>query len=406
MKRDESVLILALETATIPGSVALARDGEVVGEGELSRDRYISEDLLPAVDGLLGRAGVGPESLDVLAIAIGPGSFTGLRVGLATIKGLSLVLDIPIAPVSSLCAIASAADPKGGGVVRAVIDAGRGDFFGGVFRAEAGRVEPVEDEKRVRWVDLWPNVRSGEMVAGLIPEPERVRGRTAGVTIETLRPTAGGVARLAFDLIARGGIQPMAMDDVRVRYLKPSWAEEVRDARTAVAGAGKEGVKESSVVVDRMSAADLPAVLAIERSSFSNPWTMAQFMAELAASHRASVPLVARNAEGRPVGFLCGRIAAGEAEILDLAVEAGRRRWGIGARLLSVFLDEARSAGVSRVHLEVRASNTRAQLFYKRFGFQGVGRRPAYYRRPTEDAILLTLDMTKTVASTGQIVQS
>ena len=150
-----------------------------------------------------------------------------------------------------------------------------------------------------------------------------------------------------------------------------------------------------------MGASDLPAVLAIERASFSNPWTMAQFKAELADPHGVSVPLVARNADGRPVGFLCGRIAAGEAEILDLAVEADRRRWGIGMRLLTGFLDKARAAGVSRVHLEVRASNTRAQLFYRRFGFQGAGRRPAYYRRPTEDAILLTLDMTKTVASIG-----
>ena len=54
------MLILAFETATVPGSAALARDGEVIGEIELPRDKYISEALLPAIDGLLGRAGVGP----------------------------------------------------------------------------------------------------------------------------------------------------------------------------------------------------------------------------------------------------------------------------------------------------------------------------------------------------------
>lgn len=404
------MLILAFETATVPGSAALARDGEVIGEIELPRDKYISEALLPAIDGLLGRAGVGPGNLDILAFAIGPGSFTGLRVGLATIKGLALVLGVPIAPVSSLCVVASAADPKCGGVLRAVIDAGRGEVFSGVFRAEAGRVEAIEEEKRIRWADFWPEVRSGEVIAGLVPESERARAKDRGALVDPVRPSAGGVARRAFDQIVRGIASPEAMDVVSIRYLKPSWAEEVLGERGAITGVVAESVKAGAggrgITIEEMRLEDLGSVLAIEKSSFSNPWTMAQFKAELAAPHGASVPLVARNADGRLVGFLCGRIAAGEAEILDLAVEADRRRWGIGTRLLAAFLDKARSAGVSRVHLEVRALNTRAQLFYRRFGFQGVGRRTAYYLRPTEDALLLALDMTKTVASAGQIVQS
>lgn len=402
------MLILALETATIPGSVALARDGEVIGEIELPRDRYISEALLPAVDDLLGHAGVGLKDLDILALAIGPGSFTGLRVGLATMKGLAIVLGVPIAPVSSLGAVAAAVSWRGGGVVRAVIDAGRGDVFGGVFRAEAGRVETIEEEKRIRWADFWTEVRSGEIIAGLVPESERARAKDRGAFVDPLHPSAGGVARRAFDRIARGIASPKAMDVVSIRYLKPSWAEEVLGERGAitgiVAGSAAAGVGGRGIAIEGMRPEDLGSVLAIEESSFSNPWPMAHFKAELAAPHGASVPLVARNADGRLVGFLCGRIAAGEAEILDLAVEADRRRWGIGTRLLTAFLDKARAAGVSRVHLEVRASNTRAQLFYGRFGFQGAGRRPAYYRRPTEDALLLALDMTKTVASAGQDV--
>ncbi|MBI3392829.1 MAG: tRNA (adenosine(37)-N6)-threonylcarbamoyltransferase complex dimerization subunit type 1 TsaB, partial [Nitrospirae bacterium] len=221
------MLILALETATIPGSVALARDGEVIGEIELPRDRYISEALLPAVDDLLGHAGVGLKDLDILALAIGPGSFTGLRVGLATMKGLAIVLGVPIAPVSSLGAVAAAVSWRGGGVVRAVIDAGRGDVFGGVFRAEAGRVETIEEEKRIRWADFWTEVRSGEIIAGLVPESERARAKDRGALVDPLHPSAGGVARRAFDRIARGIASPKAMDVVSIRYLKPSWAEEV-----------------------------------------------------------------------------------------------------------------------------------------------------------------------------------
>ena len=155
-------------------------------------------------------------------------------------------------------------------------------------------MEAIEEEKRIRWADFWPEVRSGEVIAGLVPESERARAKDRGALVDPVRPSAGGVARRAFDQIVRGIASPEAMDVVSIRYLKPSWAEEVLGERGAITGVVAESVKAGAggrgITIEEMRLEDLGSVLAIEKSSFSNPWTMAQFKAELAAPHGASVP--------------------------------------------------------------------------------------------------------------------
>jgi tRNA threonylcarbamoyladenosine biosynthesis protein TsaB len=118
------VLILAFDTATDVAASALVDDGEVLGE-RWSRAVTLLED----VDALLRQAGAQATDLDVLAVGIGPGSFTGTRIGLAVARGLGLALELPAAGVSTLAALAAGAP----GAVP-VIDAKRGEVF--VTRAD------------------------------------------------------------------------------------------------------------------------------------------------------------------------------------------------------------------------------------------------------------------------------
>ena len=113
------MLILAFDTATAVAASALVDDGEVLGE-RFSRAVTLLED----VDALLRQAGAHPSDLDRLAVGIGPGSFTGTRIGLAVARGLALARDLPTAGVSTLAALAAGAD----GAVP-VIDARRGEVF-------------------------------------------------------------------------------------------------------------------------------------------------------------------------------------------------------------------------------------------------------------------------------------
>jgi len=113
------VLTLAFDTATDVAASALVRASEVLGE-RASRAVRILED----VDALLGDAGLGAESIDAIVVGTGPGSYTGLRMGLITARTLSLSLDVPVAGVSTLDALA-----EGSGGAVPVIDARRGEIF-------------------------------------------------------------------------------------------------------------------------------------------------------------------------------------------------------------------------------------------------------------------------------------
>ena len=119
LSRFTAMLILAFDTATDVATSALVADGEVLGE-RTSRAVTVLED----VDALLRQAGAHTRELEGLAVGIGPGSFTGVRIGLATARGLALALGVPVAGVSTLDALAAGAP----GAVP-VVDARRGEVF-------------------------------------------------------------------------------------------------------------------------------------------------------------------------------------------------------------------------------------------------------------------------------------
>ncbi len=132
------MLILAADTSLPILSVALLRDAKLVGAVALEGKGSRNEKLLPALDWLLHEAGVARESIVLFAVTRGPGSFTGVRIGLATIQGLALALNRPVCAMSTHEAIA-----LGGELRDATIadDAGRGEFY--VSRFAGGReVEP------------------------------------------------------------------------------------------------------------------------------------------------------------------------------------------------------------------------------------------------------------------------
>jgi len=113
------VLTLAFDTATDVATVALVREGEVLGE---RRSRAVN--VLADADELLGEIGASPSDVGLLAVGVGPGSFTGVRIGLAAARGLALALDLPVAGVSTLAALAAGAP----GAVP-VVDARRREVF-------------------------------------------------------------------------------------------------------------------------------------------------------------------------------------------------------------------------------------------------------------------------------------
>jgi tRNA threonylcarbamoyladenosine biosynthesis protein TsaB len=145
MASNDETLCLALETATATASVALLRGSVELGLRRGSDGQHHCETLLPMIDDLLVAEGLGLDDLDLFAVSIGPGAFTSLRIGLATLKGLAFGGDRPAVAVSTLEALALSAyralpEPPVGYLVPA-LDARRGEVYAAAYRVGLG--EPV-----------------------------------------------------------------------------------------------------------------------------------------------------------------------------------------------------------------------------------------------------------------------
>jgi tRNA threonylcarbamoyladenosine biosynthesis protein TsaB len=137
--------LLALETATESCSVALLASERLFVRSEIAPRRH-AELLLPMCEEVLGEAGLARRDLDALAVGCGPGAFTGVRLAISAAQGIALALDIPVAPVSSLAALALQA-PDNGAAILAVIDARMGEIYAGAFRRTGdGLVEAIGPE--------------------------------------------------------------------------------------------------------------------------------------------------------------------------------------------------------------------------------------------------------------------
>ena len=143
------MLKLAIDTATDVLSVALARDNSVLGECTLDADRRHLELLLPEIHGILSAAGCRAKDINAIVVGTGPGTFSGLRVGIATARGLAQALEIPLRGSSTLRAQAmglAERNCKPGDFILPVIDAKRGQVFSRIYRMEVdGTVTPESD---------------------------------------------------------------------------------------------------------------------------------------------------------------------------------------------------------------------------------------------------------------------
>jgi ribosomal-protein-alanine N-acetyltransferase len=133
---------------------------------------------------------------------------------------------------------------------------------------------------------------------------------------------------------------------------------------------------------------DVEDVASIERGAFSDPWSVGTFRS-LASNPLVHFAVAEDAITGKLFGYVVVWYVIDEAEIANLAVSPDARRQGIGARLLDYALDIARERQCRVVFLEVRESNIAARSLYDSRGFTVAGRRPKYYRKPVEDALVL-----------------
>jgi len=219
------MLILAIDTSWKHGSLALARSDaasfELLETASLTGGAFSAE-LVPQIAAVLARRNLGKQEIDGFAVVSGPGSFTGLRVGLAAIKGLVEVLKKPIATVSVLEALAIASGANGR--VFAALDAQRGEVFLGEYNVQPETLQAMSlrQESLVKREVFLTALPMGANV--VTPDASIAASLASGTTVlQVERPGAEWIARIGLRKILAG--QTVTAEDLDANYVRRSDAE-------------------------------------------------------------------------------------------------------------------------------------------------------------------------------------
>lgn len=224
--------ILAMDSTARVASVALCEDGTLLGEYTVNNGNTHSETLLPMVESLLKLLSLCIDEIDAFAVSVGPGSFTGVRIGAATLKGLAFGTDKPCIGVSTLEALAK--NPATDGLICPVMNARRNQVYTALFRSKNGVMERLMPDSAIAIEELdrilsdyeepvtlcgdGYDITARQLTHPILPLPERLRHQSAF-----------NVALCAMEAIGRGETET----DLSLcpTYLRPSQAERERNER-------------------------------------------------------------------------------------------------------------------------------------------------------------------------------
>ena len=369
--------ILAIDTSGPVASAAVWEDGVVRAEMVLNVGLTHSQTIMPAVDAVLRACDWTCADMDVFAAVAGPGSFTGVRIGVCAVKGMAHALAKPCVQVHALEALAMQARGFAGAICP-ILDARRDQVYSAAFRFEQGdlpqRILPDAAQSIGEFMDSLPAEGAllflGDGVnkyAGTI----EARFGQANWRACARQP----LARLPRVAGKRGWRQ--------ARLCPFIFARRRRSAK-------ERSVKAVQVEIRPMRREDLDAILEIEHLSFTIPWSRASFEQEVSENRCARYLVVV--VDGRPVGYAGMWLVLDEGHITNVAIHPDYRGRKLGEKLMRALIQLAADTSLSWMTLEVRRSNAVAQSLYRKLGFIDVGYRKRYYADNKEDALIMALE--------------
>lgn len=385
--------VLAIDSSGMTATVAVVEDTQTIAEYTVNFKKTHSQTLLPMIDTMGKMIELELKSIDAIAVAGGPGSFTGLRIGSATAKGLGLALEKPLIHVPTVDGLAynlyGCQD-----IICPIMDARRKQVYTGMYTfarrelegskqtelvldvLEAQNASPIDELIERLNIHGRPVVFLGDGVPvyqDVIREKMRVPFSFAPASAN--RQRAAVVGALGIQYYKEGKFET-AMEH-QPDYLRVSQAERER--------AEKE--RKAVVSIRQMKVEDAAAIAEMEHQTFSDAWSEKAILDTL--RNPKTICLVAEKI-GKIVGYCIVYTADDEADIARIAVLKESRRFGIASELIHALDVICWENQIQIIMLDVRVSNDGARAFYEKHGFTQDGIRENYYKNPIEDAILMS----------------
>jgi tRNA threonylcarbamoyladenosine biosynthesis protein TsaB len=365
--------ILSLDTAMGACSAAVIDTGSrlPMAAAYVQMERGHAEALPPMVAGVMKTADLRFSQIDRIAVTIGPGTFTGVRIGIAFARGLAQATGIPVVGIDTLSAIA--ANEAAVSPLLVVSDARNDEVYAAFFDASRKQlIGPHITSAK----DVAARTEAGTIVLGTAARGVQTAGGRTDLVLSSAGdlPVAARFATLAATILP--GPLPLPV------YLR---APDVKPQQAPL-----RQISEANIVRAGQEAADLLSRLHGE--VFDDGWSVASFT-DLLGSPGADAIIALEG--GEPLGFLVTRSAADEAEVISIGTRPFVQRRGVARLLLARQLNTLAASGLRTVFLEVATSNLAAQKLYASFDFREAGRRKGYYKRDsgTEDAIILRCEL-------------
>ncbi len=369
--------VLVLDSSGLAASVALVNEDKVLGEYFLNCKMTHSQTLMPLVDNLFKMINFDKKDIDIIAITNGPGSFTGLRIGMACVKGLAKALDKPVAQIPTLDAIAYNGLLSNKLIVP-VMDARRDRVYYSIYSSDGSSVERFCDYGCLPIEDVLTQV--GEISDDAVffgdgVEVYREKIEEAGFEISPISSRlqrASCLGGLAIKAAKEGRL--VKGDEAELIYLRKPQAEREREAR----------IKELSF--REMTKDDIEAMAEIEQKCFSSPWSPQ--MIEEDYNNKLSYHIICE-LEGEIIGYAGLWHVINEGHITNIAISPDHQGKGYGGRLMEEMINLANSKEMIGLTLEVRESNEKAIGLYEKYGFETEGVRKGYYEDTHENALIM-----------------
>lgn len=378
--------ILSIDTSSSICSIAVLEDNKILKEMHNNNQKEHSETLMPMINELLKSLNITLDDINLIACAKGPGSFTGIRIGIATAKAFADAKNIPVIGVNSLEALAyCGVIQKGDGEYVSIIDAKNENVYFAIYKMKNGKFstyknpEAMAISEMITYVDnlKLPTYFVGDAeiekieqlyLAQIAKEKANSNDICSHEYLQDLPPLSIGIAIAAL-IKYNMGIRENT-EDLFPMYLRKPQAQRQ-----------KEGMSDDISILE-MSYTDLEKIK-LNYDKFPNIW---EFNVLAEDYNNSKYYIIKQNEE--IYGFVGIRILFEEMEIMNVVTRCDKRKEGFASNLFSYIIRYAHQNKIEKINLEVNENNIQAIKLYKSFGFEEVGKRSKYYNG--QDAILMT----------------